>query len=519
MKRILVLNVALAALMVSLSATAADLVFPNADGLGDLASDDSWSPYGWDDIAGNRILFADGTATYTMATNCTFDSFCLSNDYNTTVTFDLSNGVTNTLTGTGGLRLDPASYLSGKTRNNKTVFKGGVWDFSNRGSFTFDSGRLYGYATSMVLDGASFTNLTAFNGFNYIINGDNSIVLTNGAHITAATGYLAHESTEGGRKCFEVVGGSTFAMTNAESGKAIMGPKMNGQAVVEHLLRVAGKGSSFYWKSAGANSYAAALCITGSGKGLLRVEDEAKLEIDCTLKALGVNKATHNRLEVLSGAAMTVGKTLYFPSSRTSGAFDNTILVSNATLTCAVVDFAALTNEVLVLDGGRLETTGNFTVNGTGHRIVVDNSTCPLNAVDSSGEATWIFRGSRPRLSGNGFHAKGKTTFVFEFPEDGTGDFTNPIFSYYTCVKLDYVDTHVLSFPNLEAFRKTLTKDVEIPLFKSGLKQTDEQKGVRIPEAVLASANLPEWASFKQTEQSLSLCVKKPPRGLMLIFR
>lgn len=191
MKRLLALVAACAAAFAALPLLAVDLAFPMTGGNGDLASGDAWSPYSWSDIAGKRILFANGTTTYTMSTNCTFNAFCLSNSANATVTFDLSNGVTNTLTGSGGLRLDPTNYMKNQTRNNKTIFKGGVWDFSGVGGFTFNQGQSYGWKESLLLDGATWTNLTSFSGMNYG-NQDNSIVLTNGASVTAADETRCH---------------------------------------------------------------------------------------------------------------------------------------------------------------------------------------------------------------------------------------------------------------------------------------------------------------------------------------
>ena len=308
----------------------ADIVFPNADGSGDLSKVSAWAPYNWDDAATNAVRFEGKNQTYTITTNVTFNSVWMHAQKATNV-FELAKDQKVTLT-SGNLRTCVNDWSNTHLYSLTTV-RGGTWDLCGKGIL----GIYYDYrrnpSTSLVLDNVTITNAGTVRVGYWVSN--NHLILTNGASVFCDSIPLYYDTNQ---KCsFEIHKGCRLLYQNGNA-------KLVGSGS-DNLFLVSGEGASI----TGLKSAAYAIGGTAHGN-LVRIEKGASAKFPGAEFYVGGEDAYSNRIEVLDGATLQVPR-IYFPNANTMTCYDNTILVSNATLSVSDIVGISGGNRLEVVDG------------------------------------------------------------------------------------------------------------------------------------------------------------------------
>ena len=317
----------------AVESVSADIVFPNADGSGDLSKASAWVPYNWDDAATNAVRFESKNQTYTITTNVTFHSVWMHAQKATNV-FELAKDQKVTLTGSG-LRMACDDW-SKKDINSLTVFRGGTWDLSEKGSVSLCYTYWKSYRVSALFDNAVVTNAAGVGLIGYWVN-NNHLVLTNNAAIyfkspsfyTANSDHCSIEVTGGSRMLYQTGAAYLTGLSNKGSGS------------YHNLFLVSGEGSSVTGLASAVRAWE-----SDCYDNVVRIEKGAAMK--CPGAEFYVQGAgSHdNRLEVLDGGLLSVPR-VYMKTGTA-----NCILVSNATLRASdSVDFCGVSNRIEIVDG------------------------------------------------------------------------------------------------------------------------------------------------------------------------
>ena len=214
MKKLVSRLVAVLAVATSGVALAADVVFPNADGTGDLMSETAWN--GPVPTVDRPKLTTAGT--YTASTNGTLNGLLFSQTVGELLTIDLAKNVDPTkLKLTQPLDFDRGTSVEGM---RKTVFKGGVYDFNGGSALTYASSGPRNF-NEIVLDGCVWTNI----GDRTVLNfggsaGSAKLSLRNGSVFDASGAKAMVRLDEYGKSTsnvLEIASGSRFRIVKTGS--------------------------------------------------------------------------------------------------------------------------------------------------------------------------------------------------------------------------------------------------------------------------------------------------------------
>ncbi len=310
-------------------------VFPNADGSGDLASDDAWGDVAHGSDVDVELRTKD--ATYVSSADLEFVSI----SWTKPCTIDFSATPTRKVT------LAPSSntrvLFPGGSRDSDGAWendcgllhiKGGIWDFGGVGSLQSVKGYNRSRNSQLKIDGgAVVTNTRGVQVAYHAAN--NSMIVTGGSRVYDGGGVRLRD---GGAaySLFEVSGGAYYEY---QSGNLYLS---NGGSYNTNL--VTGSDTVF------TNAASEAVVFSKARNTEIIVTDHAKVYMPHLY--YGQETAASNNLEVSGGASLHFRAAMYVNYSA-----------------------QAFANNLRILDGGVCSSSGAILVNGSGQsEIVVSNA-------------------------------------------------------------------------------------------------------------------------------------------------
>ena len=246
--------------------------------------------------------------------------------------------------------------------------------------------------------------------------------------------------------------------------------------------------------------------VFGKGReNLLEIADHAEVR---AWRFYFGDGSTNNIVRVTRGAKLNVDEYCWIASSDSST--------------------TAANNVFEVSDGGVLTVSGDLRNSGNGNTILVDDAT-----VRSSGTYATFFLGEgKVRLCGTHplmttfdndaahLEFRDKTELTYVLPTNGTVYAQAPL---QAAVGVNFHDTAMIRFENLESFRSNLTQRVDVPLaltFGEGnVKNGVSDNLLAKVNAALVEQGCP-WAQVRNSaDKKLTFLHVKPEVGLLLIVR
>lgn len=246
--------------------------------------------------------------------------------------------------------------------------------------------------------------------------------------------------------------------------------------------------------------------VFGKGReNLLEIADHAEVR---AWRFYFGDGSTNNTVRVTRGAKLNVDEYCWIASSDTST--------------------KALNNVFEISDGAVLTTSGDLRTSGGGNTILVDDA-----IVRSSGTFATFFTGKgKVRLCGTHplmttfdndaahLEFRDQTELTYALPTNGAVYAQAPL---QAAVGVNFHDTAMIRFENLEAFRSNLTQRVDVPLaltFGEGnVKNGVSDNLLAKVNAALVEQGCP-WAQVRNSaDKKLTFLHVKPEVGLLLIVR
>lgn len=352
------------------------VVFPNADGTGDLASDAAWGetprPTGdeW-----TRIT-SEGVYQATRSTDVQGLRILADN-----VVLDQRTNASAVITAKFGLAV-------GYPHNGLSVsILGGAYDFCGTGRMgpTYDWGA--GENETLTIDGGAVFSNVGFIRANYHTTGNRLFVQGQSKVYTKEFRPFVGKNDVDGR-C-ELRGGAQIMV----SGTGADHFKFGGEGSARDVLLVSGEGTLL------TNTVAGGTMVWGDSNThdmLAQVEDHACLYYCGAAYIWNGQGCFSNRIVVTGNADMGIGGVVYFPKGGAS-CFDNTLEVS---------------------DGAAFSNAGDFKIDGTRTEIIVSNGTFKVSGAVEIGRSA-ATTGACVRLSGpQAEYSVGSMFWIFN---DGSG--------------------------------------------------------------------------------------------------
>ena len=501
--------------------------FPNAGG--DIASAAEWGG----PVPSEVTL--DQTGTYTVGSDISLTKMILAGGH---VTFDLtdpSSGKVTLASGVSGVK--DGFYISSAGIYTTNFIKGGVWDFSNKGSFgitrTEGSGSSAQYASLTVSDGAVITNCGSVRVAFCKGPCNNQLILTGSGTTVHApgSGYVMVSRygglTEGVKASLQILDGARLLYpgqslyTDYTSGVTATSPIRSDSSVV-----VSGAGSLLngrYLRLGGKCHTGPAVSI-GNGASL-QLNDkifigEAEYTSDCNVfitnnatasvggiyVAAAANSHGH-RLTVADGATLSVSDHIYLGAI---GAYENSMIVSNANVSCRTFKFMNSESNTLY-------------VCGSDATLACEDFFFGNNGMATN--ATIVLGGKSPVIAVNGSTGSNGTITYADTASTGTVTFRVPAGGYATTP---------FCFTGSANFRAGIALDVDLSeclargkrsAFRSTLVQSGGTLTLNAAQLAAAQASVDAQldaaecrGSLEKVENSLVLTVR-PSMGIAIIIK
>ena len=242
-------------------ATAADnIVFPNADSSGDIASLAAWNRA---ELPSTSNVLFSASGTYTATSDVEFNGF-MPNANKLNLTFDL------TPEKSGASIAEPRTmrvgnrgfFATNRVEGLNVVFNGGVWDYQNRGTISMYFSGIYGKGDdSLTFTDVTITNLLDLKGG---YGGSNHrITIGAGAKIYAAQ--CEFDGYQGNASTFEIKdGGLLHVNTSVGNGVGFVLARAGSNAGGRNTLRVSGEGTKLIVEGSGQISMPGGDTATGN---------------------------------------------------------------------------------------------------------------------------------------------------------------------------------------------------------------------------------------------------------------
>ena len=391
--------------------------FPNAGG--DIADT---SPDGWDGAVPS-VVTLDKTGTYTVGSDISLTQMILGGG---DVTFDLTDPSSGKVSIAGEGTYRNGFYISDAGNNTANCIKGGVWDFSKTGSFGvakyWTTGGNATNASLTVSDGAVITNCYGVKVAFCKGPCDNQLILTG----DGTTLHLANDSVRvsqyngnpaGMKASLKILDGARLLFpslyTDASGSSATSVSRVDSSVVVSGVgsllsgssLRLGGQYRAGATASVGNG---AALQLTSYmyiGENAYSSECGVFVTNNATARAAGVYVANaanshSNCLTVADGGTLTCSDFIYLGHS---GASENSVIISNANVTCKTFRFmpsetntlhvcgtsATLTCESFYFGSAGATTNATVVLGGKSPAIIVNEN---LYYGDTASTGTVTFR-------------------------------------------------------------------------------------------------------------------------------
>jgi len=359
---------------------AVDVVFPNTDGLGDLASTASWNQDPIPDST-NRPEFRATLmgATLTASADISFAGFKINvNNLSYPVILDMRNGATGANPGPRKITLSGA--IQNVSGNNITIIKGGEWSGTSIATdWGINNDNYYIQGATMTLSGTL--------GGTYGGNGA-LIELSGGSVVTAA--YARAQFYMGNNSSMRVIDGSKLIITGTtgDAFKSDGNSGTNNGFVVRGENSLIKKLSSASFAHIGVGGYAA----------YLRVEDRGVADFAGTFCVGDANNSSNNVVSV-TGGGMFKADGVYL--GLWPGAGNNLFAVTN---------------------GGVAEVPNGFILGGTWYNDSFGNTLLVSNGV---------FRGKVPMI---GFKAGSSNNLVRVVGRQSVYEVTTNVDAVTACI-------------------------------------------------------------------------------------
>jgi hypothetical protein len=458
------------------AATAADVVFPNADASGNLMSATAW---GGTVPTTDRPKITKG-GTYYADPNGTLAGINIGTTGR--VVFDMKKSTQAEPTITMGANFD----VSGVGHNVNVEFVGGTWDF--QGSYRIDKGQWGAYYGNTVrLDGCNMTNMTHI-GFTYAANGQapTEWTLDNGSTLHANGNFkpdndgrsAVHVNVNGGSRI--LVG--DYMMLGYSSGN------ISASQTADQTVIVSGTGSLLrFGKSNNVSYVGEKFCNT-----LLEARDGGEINRVAGDFVIGGGAyATNNVVRAVgTGSVATLGNLIFGYSGAASG------------------------NRVEALDGAEVTASYVTFSKGRDNGFACSNATITIRQFVQGANVTNSFvhvQGNAPKviLSQSGVtqpnNLKQGFRLIFDLPPDGyayanAGDC--PIVAYSTQPNSGFDATSAIEINGIKEYKAGMARrGVRKERVKLAYIDTSDYYGLSDIDAIIAgwNATMPEGATLCTT--------------------